>query len=64
MNAHQNIPAAQEVGVATLRLMVHKVAELREKAIQEGAKPEWVKPVAKESGGIMSFRRGIGTSRY
>ena len=34
MELHEHIPAAQEVGVATLRLMVHKVPELRTQAVQ------------------------------
>lgn len=67
MNAHHAIPAAQEVGAATLRLILHKVPTLREEAIKLGAKPEWVKPFVKETTGITSFRRftttGIGTGR-
>jgi len=63
MKAHSSIPAAQEVGVATLRLIVHKVPELRKQAEEDGAAPEWVKSVTKEGGGIMSFRKGFGTSR-
>ena len=64
MNAHKTIPAAQEVGVATLRLIVHKVPELRQRALEEGALSEWVKPaVEKGNGGILSFRGGFGTKR-
>jgi hypothetical protein len=67
MNAHHAIPAAQEVGAATLRLILHKVPGLREEAIKLGAKPEWVKPFVKETTGMTSFRRiaatGIGTGR-
>jgi len=63
MKQHESIPAAQEVGVATLRLIVHKVPELRQTAVNAGANPDWVKPISKEGGGILSFRKGFGTSR-
>ena len=65
MNAHHAIPAAQEVGAATLRLILHKVPTLREEAIKLGAKPEWVKPFVKETGketGMTSMRRMVATS--
>merc|ERR1719387_2617752 len=63
MKRHEAIPAAQEVGVATLRLIVHKVPELRTTAVSAGASADWVKPISKEGGGILSFRKGFGTSR-
>jgi hypothetical protein len=67
MNAHHAIPAAQEVGVATLRLILHKVPTLREEAIKLGAKPEWLDPLVKEMRVMTSFRRmaatGFGTGR-
>ena len=71
MNAHHAIPAAQEVGVTTLRLIIDKVPGLREEAIKLGAKPEWLDPLVKEMTGMASsmtsFRRmaatGIGTAR-
>ena len=71
MNAHHAIPAAQEVGVTTLRLIIDKVPGLREEAIKLGAKPEWLDPLVKEMTGMTSsmtsFRRmaatGIGTAR-
>jgi len=63
MNSHQAIPAAQEVGIATLKLIVHKVPELRKQAVAEGAKFLGTK----ESGGVLSFRLaslgGLGTKR-
>ena len=64
MKQHVTIPAAQEVGVATLRLICHLVPELRQTAVDAGANPEWLKPISKVEGGIIpSFRRGFGTSR-
>jgi len=64
MKTHEAIAAAQEVGVDTLRLMVHNIPELRAKAISAGASAGWVKQIAKEGGGILSFRKiGFGTSR-
>ena len=60
---HSDSVAIQEVGVATLRLMVHRVTTLRDEAIKLGAQPDWVKPI-REGGGILSFRKfGFGTSR-
>ena len=61
---HSQSSTIQEVGMATLRLMVHRVTNLREEAVKLGAQPEWVKPI-KEGGGVMSFRKGFGfgTSR-
>ena len=62
----------QEVGAATLRLLVHRVREMRERAIELGANPDWVKPIAHGQGGgggtgrpgMMSFRGfGFSTSR-
>ena len=60
---HAGSVTIQEVGVATLRLMVHRVPRLHDEAISLGAKAEWVKPI-REGGGIVSFRKfGFGTSR-
>jgi hypothetical protein len=55
-----------DVGAATLRLLVHRVADLRQRAMDAGAQAEWVKPIALGGGGggILSFRKlGFGTSR-
>ena len=64
MKQHETSGPMQEVGAATLRLIVHKVPELREKALGLGAKDEWVKPIS-QGGGFLSFRKGFGfgTSR-
>ena len=51
----------QEVGAATLRLVVHRVAELRARAVELGAREEWVKKI-EQGGGILSFRKGFGFS--
>ena len=54
----------QEVGAATLRLLVHRVPELRTKAQKLGANEEWIKPIVQNNGGLMSFRKfGFGTTR-
>jgi len=61
MKAHKEIPAAQEIGIATLRLIVYKAPALQAQAMNEGASADWVKP---ERGGILSFRfKGFGTQR-
>ena len=55
-----------EVGVSTLRLIVHKVDALRAEAKELGASPEWIKPIAQQQSGngLLSFRRlGFGTNR-
>ena len=63
MKTHEASAPMQEVGAATLRLLVHRVDELRKQAIDAGAAPEWVKPI-NQGGGILSFRKlGFGTSR-
>ena len=54
----------QEVGAATLRLLVHRVPELRNKAQKLGASDEWIKPIQQNNSGILSFRKfGFGTTR-
>jgi len=65
MQKHIDSPPMQEVGQATLRLIVHKLPDLRTKALSVGAQEEWVKPISQSSGGLFSFRRGFGfgTSR-
>ena len=64
MNRHSGSAPMQEVGAATLRLIVHKVGDLREKALKAGANPEWVKPIQQKSGNsLLSFRNGFGTRR-
>jgi len=63
MKKHQESSPMQEVGQATLRLIVHRVNELRVKALELGAQADWVKPIS-QGGGILSFRKvGFGTSR-
>jgi len=65
MQKHVDSPPMQEVGQATLRLIVHKLPDLRTKALSVGAQEEWVKPISQGGGGMFSFRRsfGFGTSR-
>eukprot|EP00325_Prymnesiales_sp_UTEX-LB-985_P031530 CAMPEP_0174720996 /NCGR_PEP_ID=MMETSP1094-20130205/35104_1 /TAXON_ID=156173 /ORGANISM="Chrysochromulina brevifilum, Strain UTEX LB 985" /LENGTH=78 /DNA_ID=CAMNT_0015921595 /DNA_START=232 /DNA_END=468 /DNA_ORIENTATION=- len=43
MNTFAALKGSKEVGVVTVQLMVHRMPELREKAIAAGAKPEWLK---------------------
>ena len=63
MKSHVDSSPMQEVGSATLRLMVHRVKDLKDRALKGGAAEEWVKPI-REGGGILSFRKvGFGTSR-
>jgi len=64
VKTHYESAPMQEVGAATLRLIVHKVPELRTKAIACGAHEDWVKPIS-QGGGFLSFRKGFGfgTSR-
>ena len=54
-----------DVGISTLRLMVHRVPELRTKAMEiPRVNAEWVKPIQGTQGtsGIMSFRSKFGFS--
>lgn len=44
MKAHSGIPAAVEVGMATLRLILHKVPELRQQAITGAHAPPIAPP--------------------
>ena len=54
----------QEVCAATLRLVVHRINELRSRAIELGVAPESVKPINQGNSGMMSFRKfGFGTTR-
>jgi len=54
----------QEVGAATLRLIVHRVAENRTKALELGANSDWVKPIQQGGSGMISFRKfGFSTTR-
>ena len=41
-----------QVGQATLRLIVHKLPDLRTKALSVGAQEEWVKPISQGGGGM------------
>lgn len=57
-----------EVGIATLRLLVHKVEGARQQAVAMGAASEWVKPIKPPKGsgssrGAVGLLRGFGTSR-
>jgi len=61
MKTHSDSAPMQEVGCATLRLVVHRVGDLRQKAIALGAEESWVKPIS-QGGGILSFRKGFGFS--
>jgi len=66
MKAFEESAPMQEVGSATLRLIVHRVPELRVQALELGAPPEWVKPISQNSGtGMFSSRLnlGFGTTR-
>lgn len=62
-------PTLMEVAVATLRLMVHRADDIRERAKELGAAPDWIKPIVQpaeggSNGGLFSFRKlGFGTSR-
>jgi hypothetical protein len=67
LNVMQRFDQAKEIYdacVASLRLTVDRLPDLRAKAVQQGAQPDWVKPVTKDSGGgLLSFRGGLGTFR-
>lgn len=62
MRSYPDLQPAQEVGIATLRLMVHKCKENKEIALAQGVKPEDLEVPGTKSGGILSFR-GFGTQR-
>lgn len=61
MLAHDQAPGVYDACIASLRLTVDRLPDQRQKAIQMGAHPDWVKPVTKEGG--LSFRFGFGTNR-
>jgi len=59
-----NQPELREVSIATLRICVDGVPELKQRALKGGAPSEGVKPLSKDSGGsLLSFRGGLGTNR-
>ena len=63
MGKYEESPIAPNIIVA-LRLVVDRLPEQRQRATQQGAKADWVKPVTKEGGGyLLSFRGGFGTNR-
>ena len=55
----------REVGHATLRLLVHRVDDMRKKALEIGAPQDSIKPInTNPSTGMLSFRKfGFGTNR-
>ena len=62
MRSYPDLQPAQEVGIATLRVMVHRCKENKEIALTQGVKQEDLEVRATKSGGILSFR-GFGTQR-
>jgi len=70
MRNHEAAPEMLDIGITSLRLIAEKMPALRSGAIELGAKPEWVRPIAKEAGStgggggaLGSFRGIFGTSR-
>ena len=64
MRAYPDLPVAQEVGIATLKLMVHKCADNKAMALAQGVPEEQLEPPSsKGKGGFLSFRTGFGTQR-
>ena len=60
LNQH---PEINDTCCSSLRLCVDRMPDLRQRAVNLGAPEEAVKPITKESGGLLSFRTGWGTSR-
>ena len=60
LNQH---PEIHDTCCSSLRLCVDRMPDLRQRAVNLGAPEEAVKPITKESGGLLSFRTGWGTSR-
>uniref|UniRef100_A0A7S2I7A0 Armadillo repeat-containing domain-containing protein n=1 Tax=Haptolina brevifila TaxID=156173 RepID=A0A7S2I7A0_9EUKA len=64
MNSFESLRGAKEVGVITLQLMTYRMPELRQLAIEAGAKAEWLKDSGSTSGSSRRWLFGtFGTSR-
>jgi len=61
MDKFAALKGSNEVGVVTLQLMVHRMPELREKALAAGVKPEWLRESGSPSGSSSRSARIFGT---